>query len=245
MAFAKYGVLSIQPRLGLPSSSSFPNSSCANLDSPNRRLSNLPTPVQTLNSTLGHQSSPRGPPPPAMMRSPPAASPNCAFCTISKTYPAPISPSSSTPPQQAQPPNLSSELTSPPTFLVLHSSPICIAFLDIMPLSPGHLLLTTRAHREKVSEVSDEEARELGRWLRVLSRVLARVTGVWDWNIVQNNGMLCCPSPRRCYSREKDGGGERWEDGRVRLMMNQYRSSSSPSRAPRTFPRHTAASAHA
>jgi diadenosine tetraphosphate (Ap4A) HIT family hydrolase len=73
---------------------------------------------------------------------------------------------------------------------VLHSSPICIAFLDILPLSRGHLLLTTRAHHEKLSDVTDEEARELGRWLRALSRVLARVTGVWDWNIVQNNGMF-------------------------------------------------------
>lgn len=146
-----------------------------------------------------------------MMPSPPAPSPNCAFCTISKTYPAPIS--SSTSPQQAQPPNLSSELTSPPTFLVLHSSPVCIAFLDIMPLSPGHLLLTTRAHREKVSEVSDEEARELGRWLRVLSRVLARVTGVWDWNIVQNNGMLCCPFPPEAFIRgRKMGRREREAD---------------------------------
>jgi diadenosine tetraphosphate (Ap4A) HIT family hydrolase len=57
-----------------------------------------------------------------------------------------------------------------------------------MPLSPGHLLVTTRKHREKVSEITDEEAREMGRWLRILSRVLAGVTGVWDWNIVQNNG---------------------------------------------------------
>jgi hypothetical protein len=65
-----------------------------------------------------------------------------------------------------------------------------MAFLDIMPLSPGHLLVTTRAHREKVSEITDEEARELGSWLRRLSRVLAGVTGVWDWNIVQNNGMF-------------------------------------------------------
>lgn len=64
-----------------------------------------------------------------------------------------------------------------------------------MPLSPGHLLLTTRAHHEKVSEVDPGEAAELGMWLPVLSRVLANVTGVWDWNIVQNNGMLYpfCP----------------------------------------------------
>ena len=64
-----------------------------------------------------------------------------------------------------------------------------MAFLDIMPLSPGHLLVTTRKHYEKISDVGEEEARELGVWLPRLSRVLANVTGVWDWNIVQNNGM--------------------------------------------------------
>lgn len=36
--------------------------------------------------------------------------------------------------------------------------------------------------------MGDEEARELGEWLPRLSRALASVTGVWDWNIVQNNG---------------------------------------------------------
>lgn len=36
--------------------------------------------------------------------------------------------------------------------------------------------------------MSLEESRALGEWLPVLSRVLAKATGVWDWNIVQNNG---------------------------------------------------------
>jgi diadenosine tetraphosphate (Ap4A) HIT family hydrolase len=63
-----------------------------------------------------------------------------------------------------------------------------MAFLDIMPLSPGHLLVTTRQHREKISDVTEEESRELGLWLPRMSRVLANVTGVQDWNIVQNNG---------------------------------------------------------
>ena len=64
-----------------------------------------------------------------------------------------------------------------------------MAFLDIMPLSPGHLLVTTRKHHEKISDIADEESRELGEWLPRLSRALAQVTGVWDWNIVQNNGI--------------------------------------------------------
>ena len=52
------------------------------------------------------------------------------------------------------------------------------------------MLVTTRRHHEKISDVSEEESRELGLWLPRLSRVLANVTGVWDWNIVQNNGIL-------------------------------------------------------
>lgn len=68
-----------------------------------------------------------------------------------------------------------------------------------MPLSPGHLLVTTRAHREKVSEITAEEARELGAWLRTLSRVLAGVTGVWDWNIVQNNGAFLSALTRGAF----------------------------------------------
>ena len=73
------------------------------------------------------------------------------------------------------------------------STPLVLAFLDILPLSPGHLLVTTRAHKEKVSDVSLEESRALGEWLPVLSRVLAKATGVWDWNIVQNNGIISSP----------------------------------------------------
>jgi diadenosine tetraphosphate (Ap4A) HIT family hydrolase len=52
------------------------------------------------------------------------------------------------------------------------------------------MLVTTRRHHKKISDVSEDESRELGLWLPRLSRVLANVTGVWDWNIVQNNGQL-------------------------------------------------------
>jgi diadenosine tetraphosphate (Ap4A) HIT family hydrolase len=97
--------------------------------------------------------------------------------------------------------NFDPELVSPSAFVVLNS-PLCMAFLDIMPLSPGHLLVTTRKHNEKISEVSDAESRDLGRWLPLLSRVLANVTGVWDWNIVQNNGILPLSSSLRLFECE-------------------------------------------
>jgi len=106
----------------------------------------------------------------------------CPFCHIASTNP-PTSP--------ALPPVLHphSERTIPFAHVVL-STPVTLAFLDHMPLSPGHLLVIPRTHHAKISDVSEEEARELGLWVSRLSRVLARVTGTGDWNLVQNNGLF-------------------------------------------------------
>lgn len=110
----------------------------------------------------------------------------CPFCIISSSYDA-LHPTLTS----SAPPNaLSPEKVTPNAHVVL-STPLVMAFLDIMPLSPGHLLVTTREHHEKISDVTEEESRELGFWLPVLSRVLAEVQGIWDWNIVQNNGEFC------------------------------------------------------
>lgn len=110
----------------------------------------------------------------------------CPFCAIGAHYPdSPTAPSA-----LALPPAL--EPLAAPAFVVL-STPLVLAFLDIMPLAPGHLLVTTRRHREKIDQVGDDEARALGLWLPRLSRVLSNVTGVHDWNIVQNNGPFMSP----------------------------------------------------
>lgn len=129
---------------------------------------------------------------PSNPASPSASSPsaetstgNCPFCRIAALYPpydptSPPSPSSSSlSPQRAAP--------GPETYVLL-STPAVIAFLDIMPLSQGHLLLCPRRHAPKLTGTTPHEARELGYHLRVLSAALGRATGVDDWNVVQNNG---------------------------------------------------------
>ncbi|KAK7423408.1 hypothetical protein QQZ08_009086 [Neonectria magnoliae] len=113
----------------------------------------------------------------------PPASCSCPFCAIAQAY-KPFSP--------LEPPDQSSaiiapELLSPASFIVL-STPDLVAFLDILPLSHGHLLLCPREHREKLTDVTSSEANDLGRYLRVLSKAMTRATGVEDWNVVQNNG---------------------------------------------------------
>lgn len=57
-----------------------------------------------------------------------------------------------------------------------------------MPLSRGHLLVCPRNHRPKLTDTSPEEAALLGAHVRVLSEAVSRATGVYDWNVVQNNG---------------------------------------------------------
>ncbi|CZT16630.1 related to histidine triad protein [Ramularia collo-cygni] len=122
---------------------------------------------------------------------------SCAFCAISKTY----APDSSSPVPSAPNP----EFLDPQCHLIL-STKLVLAFLDIMPIAPGHILLTTRKHYQKLSDIPNtsgssqdwvrrreaaearEAARELGEWLPVISRALCKVTGIEDWNIVQNNG---------------------------------------------------------
>ncbi|KAF5022507.1 hypothetical protein F66182_5479 [Fusarium sp. NRRL 66182] len=107
----------------------------------------------------------------------------CPFCTISSTFEPfdPLNPPSSTSSL------IDPELASPASFIVL-STPVLVAFLDILPLSRGHLLLCTRPHRPKLTDVTASEAAHLGHYLRVLSKAMARATGVEDWNVVQNNG---------------------------------------------------------
>ncbi|EME88165.1 uncharacterized protein MYCFIDRAFT_201423 [Pseudocercospora fijiensis CIRAD86] len=121
----------------------------------------------------------------------------CAFCNISKTYPA--SPNSDVPS------NPEPEKIEPQCHLIL-STPLVLAFLDIMPIAPGHILLTTRKHYTKLSDLQSrtpssatwnakreasearDAARALGEWLPIVSRALCSVTGIEDWNVVQNNG---------------------------------------------------------
>lgn len=82
-------------------------------------------------------------------------SPTCPFCAIAVAYP-PIPPSSAL--QQVSGThnsNSNSSSSSEPSskaFLILATQHV-LAFLDIMPLSRGHILLTTRNHWEKIGDV--------------------------------------------------------------------------------------------
>lgn len=114
----------------------------------------------------------------------PITDPPCPFCNIASAY-APFPP---TDPPAATSPLIAPTLTTPQSHIVL-STPHAVAFLDILPLAPAHLLICPRPHSARLSSVAPSDAAELGRYLPILSRAVLRVLGEGtDWNVVQNNG---------------------------------------------------------
>lgn len=124
--------------------------------------------------------------------------PDCPFCAIAGVCPP------STPASLVPSPALS-QACNPPTrsggrlAYMLLSTPHVIAFLDHAPISRGHVLVATRGHRSKLSDVSVQEGIAVGKWLSIVSRaVMMGATGresdeaedveVGNWNVVQNNG---------------------------------------------------------
>lgn len=95
----------------------------------------------------------------------------CPFCSISAAYPPHTTASSASAGEQKPDRELLDCIPSsaaveparvdPAAFIVL-SAPRVMAFLDILPMTRGHLLVTTREHRGKVQDVEGLEGRDVG-----------------------------------------------------------------------------------
>jgi histidine triad (HIT) family protein len=62
------------------------------------------------------------------------------------------------------------------------------AFLDINPLSAGHTLVVPKEPARTLDALSDESGAALGRVLPRICRAVIAVTGVKEYNVLENNG---------------------------------------------------------
>ncbi len=62
------------------------------------------------------------------------------------------------------------------------------AFLDVNPLSRGHLLVIPREPAATLDQLSAESAAAIGRVLPRLARAMMAATGATAYNLLQNNG---------------------------------------------------------
>jgi len=72
-----------------------------------------------------------------------------------------------------------------PAFKVFESQHV-LAFLDIQPLARGHALVIPKHHGAKITDIPDEQLREV---LPVVKK-LAKAVGAENYNVLQNNGRL-------------------------------------------------------
>jgi histidine triad (HIT) family protein len=66
----------------------------------------------------------------------------------------------------------------------------CLAFLDVAPLSAGHVLLIPKEPAETLDALSDAAAAALGRVMPRLCRAVMAVSGAKGYNVLQNNGEI-------------------------------------------------------
>ena len=96
-----------------------------------------------------------------------------------------------------------------------------IAFLDIGPLSRGHVLVVPKEERERLHELSEESAAALGSALRRVAAAVVRATGCADYNVLQNNGALAHQAVMHVHfhiiPKHPDGSGLgiRWDAGKA------------------------------
>lgn len=67
---------------------------------------------------------------------------------------------------------------------------VVLAFLDLNPVNPGHVLLIPKKHSETLSEASPDDASELMRVVPMLMNSIMKATGASACNIGVNNGKL-------------------------------------------------------
>lgn len=70
----------------------------------------------------------------------------------------------------------------------IYEDALVLAFLDINPLSAGHTLVIPKEPAETMDALSDESAAALGRVLPRLCRAVIAVSGVREYNVLENNG---------------------------------------------------------
>ena len=63
-----------------------------------------------------------------------------------------------------------------------------LAFLDVSPVNPGHVLLVPKVHHATLADLPDDLAAEAGRLVPRLARAVRAATGAEGLNLVVNNG---------------------------------------------------------
>ncbi len=103
----------------------------------------------------------------------------------------------------------------------VHEDAHTIAFLDVGPLSRGHVLVVPKQEVEFLHELDDAHAAALGSALPRVARAMLEATGATAYNVLQNNGALAHQAVPHVHvhliPRYESGAGLglRWDAGAI------------------------------
>jgi len=108
-----------------------------------------------------------------------------------------------------------------------------LAFLDVNPLTSGHVLVIPKVHAHQLVYLPETVAADLGRLLPKLGRALLKVTGADGFNVLQNNGEVAGQLVNHVHFHliprfENDGLGYRWnagsyDDGQMSVVSDSFK----------------------
>ncbi len=103
----------------------------------------------------------------------------------------------------------------------VYEDELVFAFLDIGPLSRGHLLVIPKEPAVTLDTLSDESSAAIGRILPRLCRAVKKVTGCDQYNVLQNNGALAHQAVFHVHfhiipkPNSDEGLGVEWPSGKL------------------------------
>lgn len=102
----------------------------------------------------------------------------------------------------------------------LYENTHVMAILDVGPLNDGHTLLIPKGHWETLDQVPAEIGGEIGKVLPTLTKAVCNVTGIADFNILQNNGRVAHQAVGHVHfhiipKTEDAGLGIDWPSGKL------------------------------
>jgi histidine triad (HIT) family protein len=74
-----------------------------------------------------------------------------------------------------------------------------VAFLDINPVNPGHVLVVPKEHHVELSELPEAVAAATASLLPLLCRAIAAATGADGLNVIVNNGRAAGQTIDHCH----------------------------------------------
>ncbi len=101
---------------------------------------------------------------------------------------------------------------------IVHEDAAVVAFLDVNPLAPGHLLIVPRDHVMSLADLLPDAAAAMARLFPSLGEAARLAGGAEGFNILLNNGAVAGQVVKHLHfhiipRRGDDGLGFRWVTG--------------------------------